>query len=78
VSPKNARTARFRHALETSAVEIATRCLYLNEHSRISPENVIVISERPFLTMLDPLAQRRRAERFPGLRALEQQLHITC
>jgi len=48
VSPKNARTARFRHALETSAVEIATRCLYLNEHSRISPENVIVISERPF------------------------------
>jgi hypothetical protein len=36
MSSQSVGTAHFQHALETSAVEIASRRLYLNEHSRSS------------------------------------------
>ena len=43
MSSQNVTTARFRHALETSAVEIASRRLYLNKHSRSSPRASLIL-----------------------------------
>jgi hypothetical protein len=56
MSSQNVRTGHFQHALETSAVEIASRRLHLNEQKQELTESVIVTA---VLTVLNPLAQRR-------------------